>query len=126
AEGAALAEQLLEKMSYAQTMLLKEALATLSFSEDRRIGWIVVSSHTLQTVGAAEEDTEGLVNIPRNVDGVEVGLLFKEKGPSNVKVSLRSAGQVDVSQLAKTFGGGGHIRAAGCTVNGSVEEAVQR
>jgi len=126
AEGAALAEQLLETMTYAQMLLLKEALSTLSFSEDRKIGWLKVTRETLQAVGAADEDTEGLVNLPRNVAGVEVGLLFKEKAPGTVKVSLRSAGRVDVSTLAQSFGGGGHVRAAGCTINGTLDEAVRR
>jgi len=126
AEGAVLAEQLLETMTYAQMLLLKEALATLSFSEDRKIGWLSVSRETLDAVGAADEDTEGLVNLPRNVAGVEVGLLFKEKAPGNVKVSLRSSGRVDVSSLAKSFGGGGHVRASGCTINGTLDEAVRR
>lgn len=126
ADGAGLAERLLETMSYPQVLLMKEALSTLSFTPDRRIGWVIVRRETLQTVGAAEEDTEGLVNIPRNVEGVEVGLLFKEKDGGDVKVSLRSAGRVDVSALAKSLGGGGHVRAAGCTISGSLDEAVKR
>ena len=123
ADGNALAEQLLEKMSFSQVMLLKEALATLSFTEDRKIAWMSVTRDLLASVGAAEEDTDGLVNIPRNIEGVEVGLLFKEKEPGEVKVSLRSAGRVDVAALAKSLGGGGHVRAAGCTVRGTVAEA---
>lgn len=126
AEGASLAEQLLETMTYPQVMLLKEALSTLSFSEDRRIAWISVSSDMLSRIGAAEEDSEGLVNIPRNVAGVEVGMLFKQKAPGTVKASLRSGGKVDVSKLAQAFGGGGHVRAAGCTINGTLDEAVRR
>ena len=126
AEGAALAEQLLETMTYPQMMLLKEALTTLTFSPNRNIAWLSVTSDTLAKVGAAEEDTEGLVNLPRNVAGVEVGLLFKEKSPGTVKVSLRSAGKVDVSRLAKSFGGGGHVRAAGCTMNGTLDETIRR
>jgi len=123
AEGATLAEQLLEKMSFPQVMLLKEALATLSFTEDRKVAWVSVSRELLSSVGAADEDTEGLVNIPRNIEGVEVGILFKEKEPGEVKVSLRSAGRVDVAALAKSLGGGGHVRAAGLTVRGTVQEA---
>jgi phosphoesterase RecJ-like protein len=126
AEGAQLAEQLLEKMTYSQVMLLKEALSTLSFTEDRKAAWVYVTAEMLKTIGASDEDTEGLVNIPRNVDGVEVGLMFKQKEDQTVKVSLRSGGQVNVAQLAKSFGGGGHIRAAGCTVQGTLEEVIQK
>ncbi|MCI3919471.1 bifunctional oligoribonuclease/PAP phosphatase NrnA [Paenibacillus sp. TRM 82003] len=126
ADGAALAEQLLEAMTFPQVMLLKEALATLSFSEDRRVAWITVSSDMLERIGAADEDSEGLVNLPRNVAGVEVGMLFKQKSPDTVKVSLRSGGLVDVSKLAQALGGGGHVRAAGCTINGTLDEAIRR
>ncbi len=53
-------------------------------------------------------------------------MLFKEKQPGSVKVSLRSAGQADVAAIAKRFGGGGHVRAAGCTISGSLEEAIEQ
>ncbi|HZG57324.1 bifunctional oligoribonuclease/PAP phosphatase NrnA [Paenibacillus sp.] len=125
-DGAGLAERLLETMSYPQVLLLKAALSSLQFTPDRRVGWVSVSRETLAGVGAADEDTEGLVNLPRNVDGVEVGILFKEKTDGIVKVSLRSSGRVDVAALAKTFGGGGHVRAAGCTINGTLDEAIRR
>jgi len=126
AQGAALAGELLEKMSYAQVMLLKEALSTLTFSPDRKLAWVTVSIEMMNKLGASEEDTEGLVNIPRNVDGVEVGMMFKQKDADTVKVSLRSAGKVNVAELAKSLGGGGHVLASGCTVRGTLEQAVQR
>jgi phosphoesterase RecJ-like protein len=74
--------------------------------------------------GAYNEDLDGLVNYPRNVEGVEVGMLFKEKEPGVVKVSLRSAGKVDVAQIAQHFSGGGHVRASGCTIYGTLQEAT--
>jgi phosphoesterase RecJ-like protein len=126
AEGAMLSEQLLETMSYPQVLLLKETLSTLSFSQSRKVAWVSVTNETLERIGASDEDSEGLVNIPRNVAGVEVGMLFKQKSPETVKVSLRSAGMVDVSKLAKQLGGGGHVRAAGCTINGTLDEVIQR
>ncbi|WP_274361416.1 DHH family phosphoesterase [Paenibacillus thermotolerans] len=126
AEGAVLAERLLETMTYPQMLLLRDALSTLEFSKDRQIAWLTVSLDTLRKVGAADEDSEGLVNIPRNVEGVQVGMLFKEKGDNVFKVSLRSAGKVDVAQIAKQLGGGGHVRAAGCTVEGRLNEVVDR
>lgn len=126
AEGALLSERLLETMTYAQIQLLREALATMSFTEDRRIAWMCVSTSLIASLGANDEDTEGLVNLPRNVEGVEVGMLFKQRNELTVKVSLRSAGKVDVSQIAKRFGGGGHVRASGCTVTGEIDDIVQK
>jgi bifunctional oligoribonuclease and PAP phosphatase NrnA len=124
--GAELSERLLEAMTFPQVQLLREALATLTFTEDRKIAHLTVLSDTLSATGAADEDTEGLVNIPRNVEGVEVGILFKQKDASLFKVSMRSAGAVDVSQIAKRFGGGGHVRAAGCTIEGKLDEVIER
>jgi phosphoesterase RecJ-like protein len=53
-------------------------------------------------------------------------MLFKEKTTGVIKVSLRSAGQVDVAKIAQSLGGGGHVRASGCTIHGTLEEAVVR
>jgi phosphoesterase RecJ-like protein len=77
--------------------------------------------------GAAVPDTENVVNFPLQIRSVEVSLLFTdppEGGP--IRVSLRSKGQVDVAALAATFGGGGHARAAGLKVDGSLPAARDR
>ncbi|CAM3893305.1 bifunctional oligoribonuclease/PAP phosphatase NrnA [Cohnella lubricantis] len=126
ADGPALAEKLLERMTMGQMRMIQRALARLSFSEDGRIGWLWVSKDDLSETGASNEDLEGLVNYPRNVEGVEVGLLFKQTEPSSVKISLRSAGLVNVAAVAQQFGGGGHVRAAGCRVAVPLDEAVEQ
>lgn len=104
--------------------LLAGALQRLQVSEDGLLAWISLPRSVLTTCGT--DDTSGLINYPRMVAGVEFAFLFKEDEDGTVRVSLRSR-QVDVSRLAVQFGGGGHARAAGCTVPGSlttVEEAV--
>ncbi|WP_159884313.1 DHH family phosphoesterase [Paenibacillus puerhi] len=125
-QGHELAERLLEKMTFAQVSLLKSSLTTLSFAHDKRVAWLSVSTDQLLASGASSEDMDGLVNYARNVEGVSVGILFKEKKPGVVKVSLRSGGEANVAEIAQRFGGGGHIRAAGCTVEGSLQEAIDR
>jgi len=125
-QGHDLAERLLETMTFGQISLLKKTLNTLSFSHDNRIAWLSVSLDDLRSSEAASEDMDGLVNYARNVEGVEVGMMFKEKQPGVVKVSLRSGGQANVAELAQRFGGGGHVRAAGCTIHGTLEEAIER
>lgn len=124
--GHELAERLLEKMTYAQISLLKESLKTLSFAYDRKVAWLTVTLAELASTGASSEDLDGLVNYARNVEGVELGILFKEKAPDLIKVSLRSGGRIDVARLAQKFGGGGHVRAAGCSIQGTLEEAIAR
>jgi phosphoesterase RecJ-like protein len=76
--------------------------------------------------GATPADTEDLVNYTRSVAGVEVGLLFIEQPKGGVKVSFRSRSRVDVARLAEQFGGGGHKRAAGATLQGTLAETRQR
>jgi phosphoesterase RecJ-like protein len=126
ANGPELAERLLERMSMGQMRLLQRGLSRLSFTEDHKIAWTWVKSEDLDETGAANEDLEGLVNYPRNIEGVEVGILFKENGTKSVKVSMRSAGRVDVAKVAQHFGGGGHVRAAGARLTVPLAEAIEQ
>ncbi|TXK81968.1 bifunctional oligoribonuclease/PAP phosphatase NrnA [Paenibacillus sp. N3.4] len=125
-QGAEIAEQVLERVTYSQIVLLQRALSTLSFASNRKIAWLAVSLADLDQTGASSDDLDGLVNYPRNVEGVEVGMLFKEKASGVIKVSLRSSGGVDVAAIAQSLGGGGHVRAAGCTLKGTLEDAIVR
>lgn len=125
-KGHELAERLLENLTLAQVILLRKALESLSFANERQIAWISVTRDDMAEAGATKEDSEGLVNYPRNIEGVEVGILFREANEHTVKVSLRSASRVDVSAIAQVFGGGGHVRASGCTVEGTIEQVVER
>ncbi|THF81222.1 DHH family phosphoesterase [Cohnella fermenti] len=124
ANGPDLAERLLERMTLGQMRMIQTALARLEFSPDNRVGWLWVTTEDLSETGASNEDLEGLVNYPRNVEGVEVGILFKQNAPDSVKISLRSAGKVDVAAVAQQFGGGGHVRAAGCRVGANLSAAI--
>ncbi|EHB67311.1 MULTISPECIES: DHH family phosphoesterase [Paenibacillus] len=124
--GPELAEILLEEMTLPQMKVLVEALNTLQVSEDGKIAWVHVTPDHMERCGAASEDLEGIVNYPRNIQGVEVGILFKLLKSGIVKVSLRSAGKVDVAALAQGFGGGGHVRAAGCSLEGPLEDVIPR
>ncbi|MFB0841145.1 DHH family phosphoesterase [Paenibacillus oleatilyticus] len=125
-KGHELAERLLETMTLGQVSLLRRSLNTLSFAHSNKVAWLSVTLDDLSATDASSEDMDGLVNYARNVEGVEVGMLFKEKEPGIVKVSLRSGGVADVAALAQKFGGGGHVKAAGCTIRGSMSEAVER
>jgi bifunctional oligoribonuclease and PAP phosphatase NrnA len=122
--GPELAELLLERMTMGQLNVIQRGLSRLTFSEDQRIGWLWVNSDDLEETGATNEDLEGLVNYPRNIEGVEVGILFKQNGQQSVKVSMRSAGKVNVAAIAQLFGGGGHVRAAGCRLTEPLSEVI--
>ncbi len=124
--GADLAEQLLERMSIGQMRMIQRGLSRLQFSDDSRVSWLWVTSEDLAETGASNEDLEGLVNYPRNIEGVEVGILFKENGTKSVKVSMRSGGLVNVAEIARSMGGGGHARAAGVRLTIPLADAMEQ
>ncbi len=124
-QGNEIADRLLERMSYAQMLLIKRSLARLEFTDDRKIAWLYVTPEDMLETGALNEDLEGIVNYPRNVEGVQVGFLLKVNESGRIKVSLRSSSQVNVAKVAQHFGGGGHIRAAGCTLTVPLEQAIE-
>jgi phosphoesterase RecJ-like protein len=106
-----------------KVLLLRAALGTLEVEPELGIAWMVVPDQAFQELGASAEDLEGLVDYPRSVEGVEVGLLFR-KTSQGTKVSFRSNGSVDVNALARPFGGGGHVRASGALIDGSPGSVV--
>lgn len=124
--GNELADHLLEKMTMAKLKLLQIALNRLTFTSNLEIGYVFIGKDDLRETGAVPEDLEGIVNYALNVDGVEVGILFKEADDGTVKASLRSAGKADVAAIAQSFGGGGHVRASGCRLDGPLQSAIDQ
>lgn len=104
--------------------LLRRALDTLEMDETSGIAWMVVPSDALRDLNATPEDLEGMVDVPRGIQGAHVGLLFRQSTTGEVKVSFRSNGPVNVNELAKRFGGGGHTKASGAMVPGPIDDAV--
>jgi phosphoesterase RecJ-like protein len=74
--------------------------------------------------GAQDEDVEGFVNEMLAIRTVEIAVLIREHVPGRARVSLRSRGNVDVAEIAREFGGGGHRNAAGCSFDGGPDEAT--
>ncbi len=101
------------------------ALSTLEISPDRKAAWATVTQDMMDRVGAKGEDLVGLVDQIRSIEGVEVAILFREE-PGKVKVNFRSKEKVNVSEIARRFGGGGHIRAAGAILQGDVKDAEKK
>jgi phosphoesterase RecJ-like protein len=103
-----------------------EIWSRLSLTDDGRIAWMEVDKDTMAKHGVDSTDTEGLVDFPRNIRGVEAVALISETGNGEVKVSLRSTGRVNVEQVAAKFGGGGHRAAAGATLPGPLPAGRDR
>lgn len=120
-----LADHLLERMTKSHITLLKKALNTLTFNEDNTVCWLSVDLADMAEAQADNEDLEGLVQYPRNIEGVQIGIFFKEVRDDVYKVSLRSSGTADVSRIAQHFNGGGHVRAAGCTIEGKLKDTIR-
>lgn len=112
--------------------LLQAALGELEVDSEEGVAWMTVPRDVFESLSATPDDLEGLVDYPRGIQGVEVGLLFRETAKGDTKISFRSNGGVDVNALARRFGGGGHVKAAGalvagplCVVRAEVLEAVR-
>ncbi|MDD2336822.1 MAG: bifunctional oligoribonuclease/PAP phosphatase NrnA [Geobacteraceae bacterium] len=119
------AEKLYESQPLKRLQLLALALSTLTVSKTGEFASITVTLDMYLKTGANSELTDGFVNYPRSIHGVEVSVFFREIKPGSYKVSFRSKGKVNVSSLAMAFGGGGHHNAAGCTLTGTLEEVKE-
>jgi phosphoesterase RecJ-like protein len=102
--------------------LLESSLAFLEVDEEAGVAWMTVPADRFDTLGAIADDLEGMVDYPRSVEGVEVGLLFRQIPRKGIKVSFRSNSTVNVNALARQFGGGGHVRAAGALIEGPMDQ----
>lgn len=120
-----IASAVLEHRTPKALRLLVEMLETIRIEAEGKLAYAYVSADMLRRTGCSEEDTEGFVGELRAIHGVEVAILFSEWPQGDVHVSLRSKSYADVSRVAMAFGGGGHPRAAGCTLKvGRLEEAI--
>lgn len=104
--------------------LLGMALTTLQ--REGRIAWLWVTHSDMIRLGAVEEDCEGIVNYAVSISGVDVAVFLRELPDHRVRISLRSKGAVNVAEVAQQFGGGGHVHASGCTLEGPLYSAMDR
>ena len=125
APPAHISENVFENRTFAATRLLGQALAALSQTPDGQVIWTHITAQDFRTIGATDQDTEGVVNYVRGVRGAEVGLLFREMETGKIRVSLRSRESVNVAEIAARFGGGGHRMASGCTLDAPLADAEQ-
>jgi len=106
--------------------LMAEVLQTLVVEPDAGLAWVTVPPGALERYGATADDLDGIAEFPRSIAGVRLALLFRPLANGRVKVSLRSIGAVDVADFAHRFGGGGHTRAAGASLDGAMGEVQER
>lgn len=106
--------------------LLADVLSTLGVDERHGLAWLSMTNGTLEKYGVRQEDLDGVVEHARSIAGTRMALFFRDLGYGKVKVSFRSTGEVDVNAFARQFGGGGHAKASGALIAGSLEDVRER
>jgi phosphoesterase RecJ-like protein len=115
-----------ENISLSKMELLKFGLNNLSFTANNQIAWMAFHYDLLSALNATEGDAEGLINHIKNISGVEVAIIFRERPDNKIKISFRSKTFIDVNVLAGKFGGGGHSRASGCIIEGDLQQVIEK
>lgn len=117
-------EKTFYEKTYVQTQIMGRAiLESVRFMHDRCIV-SMVSRRMMEFYQVTAKDLDGIVNQLQAVKGVDCSIFMYETGTLEYKVSMRSNGMVDVASVALKFGGGGHVRAAGCTMNGTYHDNI--
>ena len=101
------------------------ALATMRVELEGKLAWAKVSRRMLREANAVMAESEGIIDTLNSIAGLELAILFKEVSDSLTKISVRSRGAVDAAAMCASFGGGGHIRAAGAEIERPMDEAVK-
>ncbi len=122
ADLSSIRENLYNKKSLSELFFIRESLNNMYISADGSIIACSINYKQMLNGNYFYTETDFLTNMMRSLEGVEVALLLKEIFSGEIKVSLRSNKYVDVNLLANEFGGGGHPRAAGCTIRGELEK----
>ena len=117
---------LFKKQPKARAALHAQVMSKMRYFFDDRFALITITQDVMKKCGADNGMTEGFVDFPLNVDTVEIAASIMEVEYKKYKISLRSKNYADVNKLAGTFGGGGHVRAAGCMLFGDLEEVIDR
>jgi phosphoesterase RecJ-like protein len=112
------------KKTYIQNQILGRALMESILILDGKVIVGRIRRKDMDFYGVGPKDLDGIVSSLRVTEGVEVAIFLYETGSQQYKVSLRSNGPVDVSSICAYFGGGGHVKAAGCTMHGTIHDVV--
>lgn len=115
-----------ERRSRARIHMEQLVYANLRYLCGGRAVVMLVTQQMRRETGVTEDDISDLSSLPRKIEGVELGLAVYEQPDGSTKISVRTAEQVDAAALCRRFGGGGHVRAAGCSLPDAPEQAIER
>jgi phosphoesterase RecJ-like protein len=102
--------------------LFGAVLSSMQIDATGRIAIVYLDHEMAREAGGTYEDTEGLINLPLTVKEIQAVVFFKRSEGDEYRISMRSKGDIDIGAVAKSFGGGGHKNAAGCTVTGAIDQ----
>lgn len=114
------------QVSVGKLRLLRDALGTLEVDPKLPLAWISVEAGAVEKYGVTNEELDGIVEHPRSLAGTQLALFFRDLGHGKVKISFRSTGSVDVARFARNYGGGGHAKASGAMLTGTMAEVQER
>ena len=117
----AVARSVFDSNNLGRLKLMGAILSRMHIDSSGRLATVSVDEELVTSCSGTYEDTEGLINLPLTVREIQAVVFFKQVGPDDWRVSMRSKGEVNINAVAKEFGGGGHKNASGCSASGSLE-----
>ncbi|MDF3001360.1 MAG: bifunctional oligoribonuclease/PAP phosphatase NrnA, partial [Bacillota bacterium] len=118
--------EIYQNIRHEKLKIMNEVIGTIEMVCGGKADIAHVTQEMLKKTGALMEETEGIIETLRNISGVEISAFLKENSENEIKVGLRAKTYGDVSVIAQSFGGGGHKKAAGCTIHAPLEEAKKQ
>lgn len=125
---ALVSESVYERRTVSDIKLLNLVLSSLKLNKAGDIAYLEITKKMIEETGADYLKSEGFINYARSIDKARIAILFKEdpNGSNKINVSFRAKGDVDVNGLASHFGGGGHVKASGCIIEGPLAEVEKK
>ena len=111
-----------ETKSRSRIEIERLALESMTFHYDDRVAFITITKEMRQKAGVADGELEGITSLPRQIEGVKIGITLRQKDDGEYKISVRTHPPYDAAEICSHFGGGGHVGAAGCTLIGDIDE----
>mgnify|MGYP000855932043 CR=1 FL=1 len=119
-----ISREMFQNKSMKNIIIIGKTLSSLNFIDNGLICWGKIDQKTIREVGALPSDCFGIVNQMISIKGVEVAILFNERPDGKTLVDFRSKTVIDVNKIANAFGGGGHLRASGATIEGNLNDII--
>lgn len=123
AESSEICRKMFDSKSKQKLELERLVLDSLEFHCNDKVTFVCITKEMMEKSGASSNDTEGIAAVIRSIEGVEAGVMMREKENGEYRISLRTSDRIDASEICKLFGGGGHRAAAGCSITKPLEDA---